>query len=65
MAFRLMLASAAALALGATALLAQPEPPAERVATRAEYLAAHPPQAGIVSASCTPALPAAPREAHI
>ncbi len=64
MAFRLMLASAAALALGATALLAQPEPPAERVATRAEFLAAHkPPQA--IPVACTPALPAAPREAHI
>ena len=64
MAFRLMLASAAALALGATALLAQPEPPAERVATRAEFLAAHkPPQS--IPVACTPALPAAPREAHI
>ena len=64
MAFRLMLASAATLALGAAALMAQPEAPVERVATRAEYLAAHPqPQA--VPVACVPAPPAAPREAHI
>lgn len=64
MAFRLMLASAAALALGATALLAQPEPPAERVASRAEFLAAHP-QPRAVPVACTPTPPAPPREAHI
>jgi hypothetical protein len=55
MAFRLMLASAATLAFGAAALLAQPEPPAERVATRAEFLAAHPQPAAVMSAACTPA----------
>lgn len=65
MAFRLMLASAATLALGAAALLAQPEPPAERVATRAEYLAVHPQPTPVVSASCTPAPLRAPAEAHI
>ena len=57
MVFRLMLASAATLALGAAALLAQPELAAEHVATRAEYLAAHPRPAGFVAASCD-ALPA-------
>lgn len=65
MAFRLMLASAATLALGATALLAQPEPPAERVATRAEFLAAHPRPEAVVSAACAPAPVARPAEAHI
>jgi hypothetical protein len=57
MVLRLMLASAATLALGAAALLAQPEAPAEHVATRAEYLAAHPRAATFVAASCE-ALPA-------
>ena len=64
MAFRLMLASAAALALCATALLAQPEPPAERVASRAEFLAAHP-QPQPIPVACIPAPQAAARAAHI
>lgn len=57
MVLRLMLASAATLALGAAALLAQPELPAEHVATRAEFIAAHPRPAAIFAASCE-ALPA-------
>jgi hypothetical protein len=65
MVFRLMLASAATLALGAAALLAQPEPAAERVFTRAEHIAAHPRPATIMPAACAPAPAAAPSHAEI
>lgn len=61
---RVMFASAAALALAAAAVLAQPEPPAVRVATRAEHLAAHP-QPGVIAAACAPAPAAKPAAADI
>lgn len=56
MAFRLMLASAAALALGAAILHAQPEPDYERVTSRAEALAERTPLTHSVAgpSACVP-----------